>query len=75
MKKEIEKGTIFREKLADAQASPLRTYMDLTVGQVGFARFLLYEFLTSLLGPMPGGAGFFLRKKFYPALLKRSAVV
>jgi acetyltransferase-like isoleucine patch superfamily enzyme len=71
MTKEIEKGAIFRDKLADAQGSPFRTYMDLTVGEVGFARFLLYEILTSLLGPMPGGLGFFFRKKCYPLLLKK----
>ncbi len=46
--------------------------MDLTVGDVSFARFLLYEFLTSLLGPLPGGVGFLLRKKLYPFLFKKT---
>ena len=41
-------------------------------GQVGLSRFIVYEFLTSLLGPMPGGIGFYLRKKFYPGLFKKT---
>lgn len=69
--KEIDKDNIIRGKLAKGRGSPLDTYIDLTVGQVGFARFLLYEFLTSLLGSMPGGLGFYLRKKFYPRLFKK----
>lgn len=69
--KEIDEGQLIREKLSRAETSPIKTYMDLTVGQVGFARFLLYEFLTSVLGPIPGGVGFFLRRKFYPPLFRR----
>jgi len=67
--KEIS-GTI-REKLAYGRASPFRTYKDLSVGEVGFLKFLLYELLTTLLGTMPGGIGFYLRKKFYPVLFKK----
>jgi acetyltransferase-like isoleucine patch superfamily enzyme len=44
--------------------------MDLTVGEVEFFHFLMYEILTFFLGPLPGGAGFFLRKKFYPRLFR-----
>ena len=71
MTREIEKGQIFREKLAQAQTSPFRTYMDLTVGDQGLAHFILYELLTSFLGPFPGGLGFLLRKKFYRRLFQR----
>jgi acetyltransferase-like isoleucine patch superfamily enzyme len=69
--KEIDKHSLARERIRGEQFSPFRTYMELTVGQVGLLRFLLYEVLTSLLGPMPGGTGFYLRKKFYPLLFKR----
>ena len=68
--RDIEKEQLIRGKLEQARTSPLRTYMDLTVGDVGFHRFLIYELLTSIFGPIPGGAGFFLRKKFYPPLFK-----
>jgi len=61
-----------REKLAKGQDSPFRTYKDLTVGDVSLWRFLLYEIVTSVLGPVPGGLGFFLRKLFYPFLLKKA---
>ncbi|TCK18185.1 acetyltransferase-like isoleucine patch superfamily enzyme [Thiogranum longum] len=71
MSNEIEKGHLFRDKLAEAQTSPFRTYMDLTVGSdASFAHFALYEFLTMFLGPMPGGLGFLLRKKLYRRLFR-----
>src|SRR4030067_1625748 len=68
--KEINKKDIIRNKLSEGHKSPLKTYKDLTTGEVGFAKFLYYEITTSLLGPMPGGLGFFLRKKFYPRMFK-----
>lgn len=68
--REIDKGKIFRDRLEEGRSSPLRTYMDLTVGEAAFPRFLMYELFTSLLGPLPGGAGFMLRKIFYPRLFK-----
>ncbi len=70
--KEIDKSDIIRDKLAQAQTSPLKTYMSLTVGSVGFGKFFLYEFLTSVFGLIPGGLGFLLRKKLYPALFATS---
>jgi acetyltransferase-like isoleucine patch superfamily enzyme len=69
--REIDKDKIIREKLSQAKVSPLRSYINLTVGSVGLLGFLRYEFLTFLLGPLPGGLGFLLRRKFYPALFKR----
>jgi acetyltransferase-like isoleucine patch superfamily enzyme len=69
--KTINKGSIYRDKLAEGRSSPLRTYMDLTVGEVKFFRFLMYEILTFFLGPLPGGVGFFLRKIFYPRLFRK----
>jgi acetyltransferase-like isoleucine patch superfamily enzyme len=68
--KEIDES--IREKLGKGQVSPFKTYIGLTVGQVGLSRFVVYEILTSLLGPMPGGIGFYLRKKFYPRLFKKA---
>ena len=51
--------------------SPLRTYKDLTVGESSFIKFIEYELYISLLSPLPGGAGFYLRKIFYPRLFKK----
>jgi acetyltransferase-like isoleucine patch superfamily enzyme len=68
---EIDKNNIIRNKLTSGQNSPFTTYKEITTGNVGRWQFLLYEALTSLLGPLPGGAGFFLRKVFYPRLFKR----
>jgi acetyltransferase-like isoleucine patch superfamily enzyme len=71
--KEISKDKVIRDKLSHAQTSPLRTYMDLTVGSnVSTAYFVKYELLISLFGSLSGGLGFLLRKKLYPCLFRKS---
>lgn len=70
--KNIEKETIFRNTISTGRHSPLKTYINLTVGDVGLFDFLIYEFLLSVLGPMPGGAGILLRKIFYPRLFNQT---
>ena len=69
---EINKASLARQKLADARSSPFRGYVELTAGNVGLARFALYELLTSVCGPMPGGLGLILRRKLYPRLFKET---
>jgi acetyltransferase-like isoleucine patch superfamily enzyme len=68
--KEIESQLIIRKKLEAANASPFRTYRELTVGDAGIAEFIRYELVTSLLGGMPGGIGFLLRKMVYPRMFR-----
>ncbi len=70
--KEINKNQIIREKLSDAQNSPLKTYMSLTVGEAKKSYFFRYELITFLFGSISGGLGFLLRKKAYPSLLGKS---
>lgn len=69
--KTIDRPSIIRQKLANGQASPFKTYVDLTVGREGAAHFISYEILTSVLGPMPGGLGYLLRKLLYPRLFAK----
>lgn len=69
--KQIDKTDIIRDKISKSKTSPLKVYRELTVGDTGLLKFLYYELITFLLGPMPGGLGFFLRKKFYPKLFRR----
>jgi len=64
----VESDKLIRNKLAAGRESPLKTYMSLTVGDVGKGRFVLYELLMMLVAPMPGGLGYLLRKKLYPKL-------
>jgi acetyltransferase-like isoleucine patch superfamily enzyme len=71
MSTEISKDKIIREKLKQARSNPLKTYMELTVGDTGRTGFIKYEIITSLFGATPGGLGFFLRKKFYPHLFEK----
>jgi acetyltransferase-like isoleucine patch superfamily enzyme len=69
--KEIKKGSVAREKLAKGRANAFRTYMELTVGEVGLPRFFLYELLTGLLGSVSGGLDFYLRRRFYRGLFRK----
>ena len=61
----IAKTNVIREKLARGEGSPFQTYRELTVGSGSLWFFIRYEMLTSLLGPLPGAAGYLLRKIFY----------
>lgn len=69
--KQIDKSKAIRSKLTKSQSSPFKAYVDLTVGQGGFFRFFLYEFLNLFIAPLPGSLGFYLRKKLYPLLFKQ----
>ena len=66
----IDSEKLIRHKLSAGRGSPFQTYKNLTVGDVGLGRFVLYELITMLFGPMPGGIGFWLRKKCYPPLFR-----
>ena len=72
MIKEIEKGGIFRDKLEAGRKSPLKTYMELSIGGTSLYQLFKYEFITCLLGPMPGGFGLLMRKIFYSRLVKKA---
>jgi len=66
----IAKTNVIREKLARGEGSPFQTYRALTVGEGSLWSFIRYEILTTLLGPLPGAAGYLLRKIFYRKLFK-----
>jgi len=67
--KTIAKTNVIRAKLASGEGSPFQTYKALTVGaSCSLWAFIRYEILTSLLGPLPGAAGYLLRKIFYRKL-------
>lgn len=67
----IGKSETIRGHMARAKRSPLQVYQELTVGG-GFWLLLRYELLTGLLGPIPGGLGFLLRKHGYRRLFAAS---
>lgn len=69
--KPIDRAGNIRQRLSDGGDSPLHTYRVLTYGRRSFSGFVRYELLTSILGPLPGGAGFFFRKRFYPKLFRK----
>jgi acetyltransferase-like isoleucine patch superfamily enzyme len=68
---EIDKDLLMRQRLSQARSSPLKGYMELTVGRVGFWRFLEYELLTTVAGSMAGAFGYLIREMLYPRLFRR----
>jgi acetyltransferase-like isoleucine patch superfamily enzyme len=69
--KTIAKTNVIREKLASGEGSPFQTYKALTIGDGSLWSFVRYEMLTSLLGPLPGAAGYLLRKILYRRLFDK----
>ncbi len=59
------------EELGDDNETPYRRYLNIFVGQESLTAVFRYEFLTGLLGPMPGALGYFLRAKCYRWLFGR----
>jgi acetyltransferase-like isoleucine patch superfamily enzyme len=70
--KEIDKNNIVRDRLKKARRSPIRSYIDFSVGKESLFFFIRYEIITSLFGSLPGALGFFFRKIFYPGLFKQT---
>lgn len=58
-------------QLGNADTSAYRRYLHMFVGSDSVAALIRYELLTSLLGPMPGAAGYLLRSRLYPMLFRR----
>jgi acetyltransferase-like isoleucine patch superfamily enzyme len=59
------------EELGSDEKSQYRRYRDIFVGKSNFSSFLAYELVTTFLRPLPGAAGYFLRKKCYKHMLKK----
>ncbi len=70
-KHDLDESRFVREKMFDEGQSQLKKYAAFVIGKYRFFSLLKYELITSLLGPLPGALGLFLRKKFYPLLFKK----
>lgn len=62
--------TEMQADLTDPGSSALEKYRELVVGTGGFSTLLVYELLTTLIGPLPGALGLVLRKQLYPLLFE-----
>jgi len=71
MSKRVGKEKNIRTRLSAGKQSPYQTYKSLVVGEVSVGRFLIYELVTFFMGPMPGALGYFMRKQFYPLIVKQ----
>lgn len=69
--KNTAEKTELQESLTDPGKSALRKYQDLVVGLPGLWALAKYEFLTTLLGPLPGALGLVVRQKSYKFLFGR----
>jgi acetyltransferase-like isoleucine patch superfamily enzyme len=61
--------TQMQSTLTDTKKSALQKYQELVTGSDDLPTLLRYELLTGLVGPLPGAAGFVLRKLLFPKLL------
>jgi len=57
--------------LMDQEKSAYRKYIDLFIGKKGLLQFIKYECIILLFSWVPGAVGLFLRKIFYPLILKK----
>jgi len=56
-------------QLTDERASAFTRYRDLVLGRRGLWSLIRYEIIMSLVAPLPGAAGFVLRRLFFPRIL------
>jgi len=66
----LEDEDFIRYKLFEDKKSLLQKYADLVIGSGSLFKLIKYEFLTTLLGPVPGATGLLMRKLFYPMLFQ-----
>ena len=69
--KNINKGEMTRSRLTEGQSSPIKTYMNLTIGDEGIVTFIAYELLNLFIVPLPGALGFYLRRKLYRFFMRK----
>jgi len=68
--KKERSGFHFHEVVSDKSSSPLRKYQMLFVGNDSLLSLIKYEFLTCIVGFIPGMIGLFLRQKLYGGLFR-----
>ena len=64
----VEKETIQQQL---SQSGSLQKYRSIVIGNKGAITFLLYEFLTTIICPLPGSLGIYARRFFMPLLFNR----
>lgn len=64
----LDEQYFVKEKLLGGRKSSLDRYADLTIERPSLPRLLVYETLTTIVGPIPGALGLFLRKLLFPLL-------
>ncbi|MCB0165122.1 MAG: acyltransferase [Anaerolineae bacterium] len=60
--------TALQAALTDSKKSALSKYQDVVIGSTSFFELLKFEFLTTVIGSLPGAAGLMLRKMLYKSM-------
>lgn len=68
--KNLDKDLFIRDRIHGRQQSSFKKYQALVTGRSGLMSLFKYELITSVLGPLPGPLGLFLRKMFYRRLFR-----
>jgi acetyltransferase-like isoleucine patch superfamily enzyme len=72
-KEKLRDDAYIRYKLSDQKKSTVEKYRALTVGDKSWLTLFKYEIMTTLLSPIPGGIGLFLRGLVYRRLLPNAS--
>ncbi len=63
--------TAQQTELVTPRKSSVKKYQQFVIGNNSIAKLLKYELIFSPLNVLPGAIGFFLRKKFYPSIIRK----
>lgn len=66
----LENKDFIRYKLFEDKKSLFQKYAELVIGNSSLHKLIIYEILTSFIGPLPGAMGLLLRKMFFPYLFQ-----
>lgn len=68
---DVVQKTELQAVLTGSDKSALRKYQEIFIGSTRLLDLLRYELITTLISPLPGALGFFLRKLFFPLLFHK----
>ena len=68
----MEKGPGLHRKIFDERKSVFRKYREMYLGNLSLPGIFYYELVILLFTQIPGSLGFFLRKKFFAPLFRKS---
>jgi acetyltransferase-like isoleucine patch superfamily enzyme len=70
-KQRLDRAHIARDRIFDQDASGVRRYAEMVIGEFSIWKLVRYELIVLLIIPVPGALGLALRRLFCPGLFRR----